>query len=60
LLHVLAVADLEHDRLDAVEVEEVREQQAGRAGPDDGDRDVYPQTSCATSTIRRSLATSSS
>ena len=58
--HVLLVAVLEHDRLDPVQVQQVGEQQAGGAGPDDPDLGVYPQTSCAVSTIRRSLATSCS
>jgi hypothetical protein len=57
LHHVVAVARLEHDRLDALQVQQVREQQAGGAGADDGDLGVYPQTSCAVSTISRSLAT---
>ena len=55
---VVLVAVLEHDGLDPVQVQQVSEQQAGRAGPDDGDLGVYPQTSCAVSTISRSLATS--
>jgi hypothetical protein len=58
--HVLLVAVLEHDRLDPVQVQEMREQQAGRAGADDADLGLYPQTSWAVSTIRRSLATSCS
>ena len=37
VLDVLAAAVLEHDRLDPLEVEEVREQQAGRPGPHDSD-----------------------
>src|SRR5262245_39521114 len=37
VLDVLAAAVLEHDRLDALEVEEVREQQAGRPGSHDSD-----------------------
>ncbi len=37
LLHVLAAARLEHDRPDPLEVEEVRQEQAGRPGPDDSD-----------------------
>ena len=56
--HVLLVAVLEHDRLDPVQMQEMREQQAGRTGPDDADLGVYPQTSCAVSTTSRSLATS--
>ena len=58
LLDVLAVARLQHDGLDPVQVQQVGEQQAGRAGADDGDLGVYPHTSSAVSTIRRSLATS--
>ena len=37
VLDVLAAAVLEHDRRDPLEVEEVREQQAGRPGPHDSD-----------------------
>ena len=40
LAHVLLAAVLEHDRLDALEVQEVSEQQPGGAGADDADRDV--------------------
>ena len=58
LLDVLAAARLEHDGLDPVQVQQVGEQQAGRAGADDADLGVYPHTSSAVSTIRRSLATS--
>ena len=35
LLHVLAALRLDHDGLDALQVEQVREQQAGRSGADD-------------------------
>ena len=35
--HVFLGAILEHDRLDALLVEQVREQQAGRSGADDAD-----------------------
>jgi hypothetical protein len=41
-------------------VQQVGEQQAGGAGADDADLRVYPHTSCAVSTISRSLATSCS
>src|SRR6185436_2393403 len=37
VLDVLAAARLEHDRVDSLEVEEVRKQQPGRLGPDDSD-----------------------
>ena len=37
LLDVLAAAVLEHDRLDAAQVQQVREQQPGGAGADDAD-----------------------
>ncbi len=37
LLHVLAAARLEHDGLDALQLQEPREREAGRAGSDDAD-----------------------
>ena len=37
LLDVVAAAGLEHHRLDALPVQEVREQEPGRAGADDPD-----------------------
>ena len=37
LLHVLARLALDHDRVDALQVEQVRENQAGRSGSDDAD-----------------------
>ena len=37
LLDVAAVAALEHHRVDALQVQQLREQQAGWAGADDGD-----------------------
>jgi hypothetical protein len=37
VLDVLAAAILEHDRLDSLQVQEVREQEARRTGADDAD-----------------------
>src|SRR5918995_1080837 len=62
-LDVLAGSVLENDRVDPPEVEEVSEDEAGGPGADDADLrplGPQPQTSCAVSTIRRSLATCSS
>ena len=43
LLDVLAAAALEHDRLDALAVQQVAEQQPGGAGADDGDLGAHPR-----------------
>ena len=62
-LDVLAGSVLENDGVNPLEVEEVSEDEAGRPGADDADLRPLapqPQTSCAVSTIRRSLATCSS
>src|SRR5215203_21060 len=62
-LDVLAGSVLENDGVDPLQVEEVSEDEAGRPGADDADLrplGPQPQTSCAVSTIRRSLATCSS
>ncbi len=46
VLDVRAAAVLEHDRLDALAVQQVRQDQAGRAGPDDGDLCVHSTLVC--------------
>src|SRR5207245_699458 len=51
LLDVLAAAVLEDDGVDALEVQQVRERQPGRAGADDPDLRAH-QPSAASSSVR--------
>ena len=44
-LDVVAAAVLEHDRVDPLQVEEVREHEARRAGPDDADLRAHQPSS---------------
>ena len=63
LLDVLAAPVLEHDGVDARQVQQMREHQSGGPGADDPDLGALlpqPQTSSAVSTTSRSFATCSS
>src|SRR5262249_54442728 len=56
-LDVLATAVLEHDRVDAFQVEQVREHQPGRAGADDADlRPHQPSSSTRWAILNAELA----
>ncbi len=48
LLDVVAAADLEHDRLDALQVQKVREHKPRRSGPDDPDLCAHARCSSVT------------
>ena len=55
-LDVLAAAVLEHDRVDAFEVEQVRERQPGRPGADDPDLRAHQPPSGESSSVRCATA----
>ena len=56
LLDVLARARLEDDRLDALQVEQVGQQQPGRAGADDPDLGVHHPSASASASTRWATA----
>ena len=55
-LDVLARARLEHDRLDALQVQQVGQQQPGRAGPHDPDLGVHHPPASASASTRWATA----
>ena len=55
-LHVVARARLEHDRLDALPVEQVGQQQPGRTGPHDPDLCVHHPSASASASTRWATA----